>query len=487
MWVDFLHRNAQRYPNRTALTLVERDHDVSYAELNTLAARCATWLSDRGVRAGDRVAMLAVNRLEHLTFFFGCTKLGAIFVPLNFRLAEPELRAQLHRLEPKVFLTAGFPAFAEESIDLDRLTLPDNADYRPHDVDHRDTLMILFTSGSTGEPKGVMLHAGMLLWNIFNTRTEWDLGPNDVSAAHAPFFHTGGYNVFTLPLLHAGGRLVLTEQFDAEHMVRLIESEGMTVFFGVPTMFDMMRRSKAFDRARFPQLRFMISGGAPCPLTLSAAWQTKGVHFRQGFGMTEVGPNCFAIDEETALNHPQSVGRPMCHSQVRLIDEQGREVGPNEPGELCIRGPHVCAGYWRDADTFRETCPDGFFRTGDLAMRDERGLFTIVGRKKDMYISGGENVFPGEVVRHLLALPGVHDAQVVAVPDTRWGEVGFAFLVADREMTLAELRTLLEPHLSRYKHPQHLRCLSEFPLLANGKVDRATLTAWAVEGVQHVG
>lgn len=492
MWVDFIHEHACREPARPALVLTQVEDAsgrvvMSYGDLDRQASRWSVWLHQNGVQPGDRVALLAQNRLEHLTLFWGCVKIGAIFAPLNYRLGVAELAPQLQQLEPVLFFSVGEPPCDHPGIyvALDQVVLPETEPLRGMDLDMDHVVLLLFTSGSTGQPKGVMLHAGMLLWNAMNTTTGWGLTADDVSVVHTPFFHTGGYNVTCLPLLRLGGCLVLVDRFDPTAMLDILMKEGVTAFFAVPTMFAMMAEQPTFAETDFTRLRFCISGGAPCPRSLIDTWRKAGVPLKQGFGLTEVGPNCFAMSDAEALSRPESVGRPMLHSLVKLVDEDGVAVSPGHVGELCIRGPHVCRGYWRNEDAFTAVCHDGYFHTGDLMTVDADGFYAVVGRRKDMYISGGENVYPGEVVRCLLQHTAIRAAAVVPVEHDKWGEVGFAFLVADDSLNLDDVRAFLSPRLSRYKHPHHLRLLDDLPLLPNNKLDVARLRAMAKEAIHH--
>ncbi len=480
MWVDFIEAHAIRTPDRPALVVEETGRTLTYGDLFKDISGLAQSLAEVGVDKGDRVALLAQNRLEHLTLFFACARLGAIFVPLNHRLAEQEIRLQLNCLGAKLFLCDhAFPG--SQPIETFE---PGSEIYWPQTpVSMEDTLLMLLASGSTGEPKGVMLHAGMLLWNAINTHLGWDLRSDDVSPVHMPFFHTGGYNVTCLPLLRLGGKVILTRSFDPASMLGTIERERVTVFFAVPAMFRMMMETPEFSQKDLSSIRFCISGGAPCPASLIDAWRARGLPMKQGFGLTEAGPNCFYLSDEDAKLRQDSVGRPMLHSHLRLVSEKGEVVAPGAIGELVIKGPHVCKGYWRNDAAFYSACVDGFFHTGDLMTRDENGFFYVVGRKKEMYISGGENVYPGEVERQLVQHPQVGDAAVLAVPNEKWGEVGFAFLRTHQQLSLEEVRIFLDSRLSRYKHPLHLVCMEQFPLLANNKVDRKALQAIANEGV----
>ena len=488
MWVDRLAQIAEQYPSKVAVSTLEPARNVTYAELEAEVCCWAGYFYQCGVREGDRVALLAVNRLEHITMFYACAKLGAIFVALNYRLSDGEIHDQLQVVEPKLFFCEGYKPSAFQDFPSQAPVLPETQEPFPvAEVKDDQPLLMLFTSGSSGKPKGVLLHANMLMWNMIHTQKCWELGPEDSTVIHVPFFHTGGLNVFVLPLLSCGGQLTLVSKFDADQVVELIEARRLTVFFGVPTMLSMMAAAPRFSTKALVSLKFCISGGAPCPDTVIEKFAGVGVVLRQGFGLTEVGPNCFAISEDEAWINPQSIGRPMPFSEVAILDDDGHPVPTGEVGEVWFRGPHVCCGYWRNQDAFDEVFRNGYFRTGDLMRKDEAGFYYVVGRKKEMYISGGENVYPGEVVRALVTHPGIEDALVLAVPDAKWGEVGFAYVLGVETPDLASLRAFLNPKLSRYKHPHHIRQLREWPMLANGKIDRMALYQKALAEVEHDG
>jgi len=488
MWVDRLARVAEQFPQKVAVSLLDPPRDVTYLELEKEVCRWAGYFFRRGVREGDRVALLAVNRLEHITMFFACAKLGAIFVALNYRLSDGEIQEQLELVAPSLFFCEGTRSTEFDGFPSEMPHMPETVDSFPvAEVADDQPLLMLFTSGSSGKPKGVLLHANMLMWNMIHTQKCWGLTDRDSTVIHVPFFHTGGLNVFVLPLLGCGGQLTLVSKFDASQVIDLIESKALTVFFGVPTMLAMMAATPSFSAKALGSLKFCISGGAPCPDTVIRQYAEIGIVLRQGFGLTEVGPNCFTISEEEARANPQSIGRPMPFSEVALLDDDGRPVATGEVGEVWFRGPHVCAGYWHNRKAFDEVFRNGHFRTGDLMHRDDAGLYYVVGRKKEMYISGGENVYPSEVVRALITHPGVEDALVIAVPDPKWGEVGFAYLLGSETPDLETLREYLNPKLSRYKHPHYVRRLHDWPMLANGKIDRMDLVQKALAEVGQNG
>ncbi|MBF0381217.1 MAG: AMP-binding protein [Magnetococcales bacterium] len=486
MWQDFIQLHRQRTPNKLAIIDRRSSKRLTYEDLDSEVRLWQLYLVAANIKKGDRVAYLAPNRLEHITLFFACCRLGAIFVPLNHRLAPQELAQIIKHIEPGIVIGEDECPFA---MDIDykkvaEINLQDGEAPKAVAIQQDDPLLMLFTSGSTGEPKGVLFHSKMLLANIEQTITTGVLQPQDISIINTPFFHTGGYNVFTLPMFSIGGTLILFEKFEPAGVLEVIATEGVNVFWAVPTMFQAIADEDNFSKTDFSNIRFFLSGGAPLSLPLIQTYHRHGVPFKQGFGLTEVGPNCFLHETEESFTYPNSIGRPMPFSKVRVVDEDGQDVGVDEVGEMLIAGPHLCLGYWRNEEKFKLSMRGEYFATGDLVRVDERGLYYVMGRKKEMYISGGENVFPGEVEKQLVLHPNITQSVVVGVADKKWSEVGFAFFVGDKDIELASLREYLDPILARYKHPHHLKRLAELPLLANGKIDRRHLEKLAQQTSQ---
>ena len=485
-------------PARVALVDRKRDARLTYAELDAASERWAAALHALGVARGDRVAVLAGNRAELLPLFGGCLRIGAVLLPLNWRLAAPELSLVLADAAPLVLVGEGrFRAVAERAgslagVDVRWVDLDDDAPAllgraERGSVAHvraepEAPTMLLYTSGSTGKAKGVVLPHRQLFYNALATTTGWELGASDVGPVATPFFHTGGWHVLTTPLLHVGGTVVLFEQFEPADFLDGLAEEGCTIAFSVPTQITMLTECAAWGRP-LPALRFLISGGAPCPETLAKRVADAGIPFRRGFGLTECGPNCFAIGDDEALARPGSVGRPVPYLEMRLAADGGREAAVGEPGELLLRGPQMFGGYWRDPLRTAEVVDaDGWLHTGDLASRDADGAYTIRGRRKEMYISGGENVFPGEVEAALSECAGVSEVVVVGVPDAKWGEVGRAFVVPRAGETPSEgaLVAHARARLAGYKVPKSVVFLDALPRLGSGKPDRVALAALAV-------
>ncbi len=354
----------------------------------------------------------------------------------------------------------------------------DPAGFERRRCEPEDTYCLLYTSGTTGRPKGVVIPHRQVAWNGYNTVGSWQLREDDVSPIFTPLYHAGGLMAFLTPIFTIGGTIVLHRGFDVSEIWRTIERERCTVVLGVPTIWKMLMEAPEFATVDLSHVRAFYSGGAPLPHYIIEAYQQRGVVFKQGFGMTEVGVNCFSMTAEESVRKIGSIGKPLMFTEVRLVDEEGRDVPAGEVGELLFRGPHVCSGYWNNPEaTAAALDADGWFHSGDLARRDEDGFFYIAGRQKDMIISGGVNVYPAEIEAALLLHPDVEDAAVVGVPDDRWGEVGVAFVVplGGRRLDPEALAAHLAERLARFKIPKRFELIDELPRTAYGKVVKGEL------------
>jgi fatty-acyl-CoA synthase len=483
-------------PGRVAVTDPARGANYSYGALDKQAEQWSAALAQLGVSSGDRVAMLAQNRVQFLTVLAGANRLGAALVPLNWRLSASELARVLSDAAPSVLLgEERFRALAEEAVrmsqaaapvwcDLDRdaPTLLQRARTRSHHtvVDGETAAMLLYTSGSTGTPKGVVMPHRQLHWNAVATNVAWELGPHDVGPLASPLFHTGGWGVFTLPLLFCGGRMVMFDSFDPDQLWHTMREQSITVAFGVPTQLDMLRERPAWGEP-LPSLRWFIAGGAPCPQRVRDAVWDAGYNFREGYGLTECGPNCFTTTNAIARANPGTVGHPLPFLEMRLANDDGIAAQANEVGELQLRGPQLFNGYFNAPTLTAEVMTaDGWLRTGDLALRRDDGVWAIRGRRKEMYISGGENVFPGEVEAALLGCVGVAEAAVIGVADERWGEVGCAVVVravGHDALSDAAIIASAREKLAGYKVPKRVVFADQVPKLGSGKIDRAAVRA----------
>ena len=458
---DLLAERARVTPGKVALVVVESGERLTYADLDARALAAGAYLQSLGIAPGDRVGIPGENRPEFLALFFGCLKIGAIAVPLSTRATDHE--------REQIATDCGMKMV----VSLDAIPATGNRQPATHQEDDA-IACLLYTSGTTGKPKGVMIPLRQLWWNGYNTVVNWDLRFDDISPLYTPIYHAGGLAAFTIPIFCAGGTMVLHRGFNPSEVWQTIEKERCTVVLGVPTIWKMLMDAPEFAAADLSHVRWFISGGAPLPQYLIEAYQKRGVVFRQGYGMTEVGVNCFTMTNDDSFRKPGSIGKPMMFTEVRIVDGDGNDVGPNEVGEMWIRGPHVSAGYWSNEEATRAAYgEDGFFRTGDLARRDEEGYFTIAGRRKEMFITGGVNVYPAEIEGELVTHPRVSDAAVIAVADDKWGEVPVAFVVGDA--TSEELASYLAVRIAKYKVPKRFVFLDALPRTPYGKVEKTKL------------
>jgi fatty-acyl-CoA synthase len=488
---DILGERARITPDKLALVFVPSGERFTYAELDRRAIACAQLWQQHGVGHGDRVGILSENRPEYVDAFFAAAKTGAILVPLSTRMTARELEPIVSDSGLKCLMYGRQYAetanelrskiavehwLALEEIHSGRSPQPHG--FTPARCDPEDLHCLLYTSGTTGKPKGVMIPHRMVAFNGYNTVTSWQLRDDDVAQVFTPMYHAGGLFVFLVPMFTIGGTIILHERFDASEVWRAMERERCTVGFGVPTIFKMLMDAPEFAKVDLTRLRWLISGGAPLPAYIIEAYQRRGVTFKQGYGLTEVGVNCFAMTSEDSRRKAGSIGKPMLYTEARLVDAAGGDVADDIVGELWLRGPHVCQGYWRNPEaTATALDGDGWFHTGDLARRDGDGFFYIAGRLKDMIISGGVNIYPAEIEAVLLQHAAVKDAAVVGVPHETWGEVGVAWLVlrSDLPVSAEELTAWLAARLGKYKLPREFRFIDELPRTAYGKVIKPEL------------
>ncbi len=503
--VDWLKQWARLSPGHTAFKDGDSGTSYSYFELFHLVDLVSQDLSKRfSLKAGDRVAMLATNELEAVVLFFSCLRLGCVFVPINFRLTAAEIAHILNDSDATVLFPQdsfkktvdtifinptrtlprhvfGFEAFQKlVSENIDYIRKPGFKPRRnPHANDENESpyetdqpCMILYTSGTTGAPKGAMITPKMLHWNSLNTTLRLNISQNDVFVSFLPFFHTAGWNVLLTPFVHRGAMTVLTKKFDADRILSLCESEKATIMFGVPTTMEIMSRSPVFQKADLSRVRYAIVGGEPMSIELIHTWQKKGIPIRQGFGLTEFGPSVFSLNEEDALRKIGSIGFPNFYVQARVVNDERRDVKQGETGELLLRGPVCTPGYWRNEKATQETIVGGWLHTGDLVRVDDEGYFYVAGRKKDMFISGGENVYPVEVEQVLSEHPAVREVAVVGIPDAKWGEAGRAYvaLASGRSASAEDLISFCSEKLAKFKIPKEVHFLQDLPKGDSGKI-----------------
>lgn len=490
---DYAGRRALFSPDALAIvdTASEPHRRFTYAEMNERANRLARWLRDvAGVGKGDRVGMLALDGVAFLDAFFACAKLGAIFSPFNRRLHNRELADLCALTTPKVLLFSSLFKATIESLaaqqpmallHLDGDAVLNSLPYEATlasmpaqivaaSVEEDDIVCFIFTGGTTGLPKAAQISHKMIGWNTLNTLIN-DLHHGDITVNVFPMFHTGGLLVYTLPLYIMGGTIVLTQKFDPAQVLTLLQQYQATVFVGVPTMYQLLMAAPNWPEADLSNLRFCTSGGAPLPLPLIKQFRVeKGVPFKQGFGMSEFGPGIFALASEDTERKAGSIGRPNFFVQARIVDDANQPVPPDTIGELVLKGPSRASGYFQREETGVDD--EGWFHTGDLARADAEDYFFIVDRKKDMFISGGENIYPSEIEQALYEHPAVGQCAVIGVPDATWGEVGRAYVVLKPDQTV-EAQTLIDHltgQLARYKVPRTLVFVEALPISGAGKI-----------------
>ncbi|MFI8189310.1 long-chain fatty acid--CoA ligase [Streptomyces sp. NPDC085946] len=478
-------RRARKTPHRTAL--IHDGTTLTYAALHDRTLRLAHALRARGVRRGDRIAYLGPNHPAFLETLFAAGTLGAVFVPLNTRLAAPEIAHQLADSGAQALvhgpahagLVAGLPGGTGVRVETGPRyeEMLGAADGGPIDepVGADDTCIIMYTSGTTGRPKGAMLTHGNLTWNAVNVLVDHDLIADERALVCAPMFHTAGLNMLVLPVLLKGGTCVLVEAFDPADTLDLIQRHRITFMFGVPTMFDRMARQPGWAAADLSSLRILTCGGSPVPTALIRAYHRRGLTFQQGYGMTEASPGTLFLDAEHAVGKAGSAGVPHFFSDVRVVRPDLTPVDAGETGEVVVRGPHVMAGYWGLPEETAAAFTDGWFRSGDAARVDEDGYVYIVDRIKDMIISGGENVYPAEIEDLLLTHPDIAECAVIGVADEKWGEVPRAVVVprAGGAPDPGEVLRFLAGRLAPYKIPKSVVLADELPRTASGKLLKA--------------
>ena len=500
---DYLGRRNIYSPDKLAIIDAGKDPELrlTYHDWNQRVNRLANWFqSEIGIKKGDRVAILARDGVEHLDCFFACGKLGAIHTALNWRLHWREQVQLIEDTTPKIliysddfiddvaeienaFRTSTHAISAYMHIEGDGIpgslhfesTLKAAADtpITCESLDKEDIACLLFTGGTTGSPRGAQISHRQVCWNVLNTVIH-DLTHDDIYLCVFPLFHAGGLFTYISSQVVFGNTTILTQQFDPAQVLELIEREKVTVFAAVPTMYQMMTQAPNWETSDLNSLRFCTSGGAPLPVPLIEKYTAdKGIRFKQGFGMTEFGPGLFALPPEDAIRKGGSIGRPNFFVDVRVVDDNNQPLGPHQPGELVLKGPSGSSGYWNNPEASAEVLDDqGWFHTGDIVEYDDEWYFFVRERKKDMFISGGENVYPVEIENVLYKHPAVHMCAVIGLPDEKWGEVGMACVVLKPDTTVSEgeLITFMHDNLARYKVPKTIQFIDELPLSGMGKI-----------------
>ncbi len=483
---NWFRERAQCTPERRALHFEGRDW--TYGEMQREIEDCAGRLAAIGIARGDRVAFLGHNQPMFLFVLFACARLGAIFVPLNFRLTGPELAFMIEDCKAcALIVDAAHRGVVEPQFPWllslkSTLAVEDSARWiggpppatLPVRAQEDDVALIMYTSGTTGRPKGAMLTHGNIWWNNAINMHTFDTLAQDVTLVPAPVFHIGGLNVTTLVTFQKGGLVILRRTFDPGQALADIAAHKVTTMFGVPAMFLFMAQHSSFAETDLSSVRVLIVGGAPCPLPVLNIYLARGVSMQQGYGLTETSPTVSFLAPEYALSKVGSSGRTAMFVEVKIVDSDGRAIEtPHGQGEILVRGPNVTKGYWGLPEaTAKAIDPDGWFHTGDAGFFDEEGFLTISDRIKDMIITGGENIYPAEIESQLMRHPAIAEVGVIGEPDSQWGEkaVAVVALKPGASLTLEELRSFAERSLAHYKLPKRLEIVNALPRNATGKI-----------------
>lgn len=489
-------RRARKTPR--AVALVHDEHTLTYTELHERVQRLAGALSDEGIAPGDRVAYLGPNTPSFVETFFAVAALGAVFVPVNTRLAPAEIAhvlgdsgavaavvdqqfcsmvdeiAQPH-LTVRVAVGAECALSGWTSFDvlIDRSCRGD----LEVEVAMDAPCLIMYTSGTTGRAKGAVLTHANLTWNAINLVIDAEFRSTDVALVVAPLFHAAALNNNFLPTVLVGGTAVLVRSFDPDQVLDLIAAQRITYLHGVPAIYQALAAAPRWDETDLSSVRRASCGGAPVPLEIIRTYLARGISFSQGYGMTEAGPSVLYLAPELAFDKVGAVGVPHFFADSRVVDAQGNDIAPGQRGEVLVRGPAVTPGYWNNPQATDEAFDHGWFRSGDIATVDDDGIVSIVDRVKDMVISGGENIYPAEIEAVLRRHPQVADCAVIGIPDPKWGEVCRAIIEPAPGVTVDpdEILAFAQHHLGRFKVPKSVITIDEFPRTATGKIVKGRL------------
>jgi len=505
-WVE---RWSEMHAHKPAI--IFEGQEITYLDLHQRANRSSCWLQSLGIEKGDRVAAMLENGPQFLELYLACSRLGAIFVPINFRLAAPELDYTLTNSRPRLFVFGEEFAETVLSLNLTRRrplillasvgmppTAPEILDYNTEvfsfegqkpfltkslgPADPEEPHVIMYTSGTTGQAKGAVLSHRKTFFNCLNADIFFKLHFDDIMLIVLPLFHSGGLFIQASPTLYKGATMVIHRRFDAEKAYEDIQRYKVTKFLGVPTVYKALVKTGREKREALSALKVCAIGGEKATPELLAQLNEAGFSLRQIMGQTETSILLWA-SEEDVLRKPGSVGRPVFHAEVALVNKEGRPAESGEVGEIVVRGSIMMKEYWQDPVRTEETIKNGWLRTGDLARMDEEGYFYLVDRARDMYISGGENVYPAEVERVLRKHPDIEEAAVIGVPDEDWGEVGHAFVIRREgsKIRAEDVISFCNGHLARFKWPKKVSFCNEFPQTALGKVRKNVLLEQAMK------
>ena len=495
---DWISHHARVTPEALAVVDLHSDRRQTYRQFDARIDACALFLRDGlGVGKGDRVAMLAHNSSDHFEVKYACRRIGAIFLPLNWRLAVPELEFIAGDADPRALIagaefmdearaiqkTVGIPHLVQcddgEPSDYEKGLAATHGKCPIEPLVHDDTWALVYTSGTTGRPKGARITHGQAFFNAVNAAMKCELSSKSVGLVFLPLFHVGGLQLFANPNFHMGATNVVMRTFDPLHFLKVLSDPelGVSQAFGVPTNFLFAAQLEEFKDADLSRILCLGIGGAACAESLLHTYAERDIILQNGWGMTETCTLGTLLPKHRAMDKIGSAGQPVLHTSVKIVNEAGQEVPRGTNGELWIKGPTITPGYWNRPDANASEFTDGWFHTGDAACMDEEGFVTIVDRYKDMFISGGENVYPAEVENVIYQLDGIAETAVIGVSDERWGEVGRAFVVTRPGSNLTDEAIIghCRDNLAKFKVPKSVRFMDELPHNATGKVTKHQL------------
>ncbi len=498
---DIIGHRAGLTPDKKAIFDIDANINYTYEDLNDRANRLANYMKNElGILKGDRIAFISSNRIEMFDGIFACGKLGAVFVPYNARLSVDELTYLINNESPKVLFYEDIyrdkievlksstelknyielKDLGKTACDIyyeDVINYKNNSPCKCEELNPEDIYLIIHTGGTTGMPKGAMISHRAVLFNALNNVMDWGLNCKDTVHLLLPLFHTGGWNILTLALLMVGGRLIINKGFDPKLALKIINDEKPSYIFGAATIFRMMYEQPEFDTTDWSSVKWVMSGAAPTPIQVMEKFWGKGIRICAGYGLTEGGPMNLGtpmdfMSMDQIKEKYASVGKPFYFTIAKIVNDDGTETDVDEVGELIFTGPQIFSGYWNNEKETQKTMKDGWIYTGDMAKKDKDGFYYIVGRKKNMFISGGENVFPPEIEKILYEMNEIHEVSVIGVPDEKWGEVGKAVisLKPRKYLNKEDVISFLKKKLAHYKVPKYVTFVTEVPKNSVGKI-----------------
>jgi len=499
---DWIRKWSCLQPHKRAL--IFEDRPFTYQEIHLRTNQLCHFLLALGVQKGDRVSVLLYNGPQYLEMFFALSKIGAILVPLNWRLAGPELefiikdsgtrmivfdpgfKEVITSIRPHLNLSNGdyisvespSPTWAKD-YERGLLACPVKEPHLQVSIGDEDPHILMYTSGTTGIPKGAILSHRKTFFNALNADLLYHLTSEDIMIVSRPLFHSGGLLVEAVPVLYKGGTLILKKRFRPHEILEAIQKYRVTLLEMAATVYQFILRECDLTQYDLSSVRCYLTGGERVPQAMLREYYRKGITVSQIFGQTETSTITFLSPEDATLKIG-SVGLPVFHGEVRIVDNTGEDVSPGEVGEIIAKGPTLMSGYWNRPELTAETVRDGWLYTGDLALKDEEGYIYLVDRKTDMFISGGENIYPAEIEKILLTHPKIFDAGIVGIPDEKWGEVGKAFIVLKPGKTMCngEVFEFLKGNVAKYKIPKVVEVVDELPKTASGKIQKFVLKEW---------